>query len=54
MSLWFRAQISKTVVWIPVNSTAAIGITIQGSGKIRFYVASCRALNNLQLAFSYK
>jgi hypothetical protein len=44
MSLWFRAQISKTVVSVPVNSTAAIGITIQGSGKIRLL---CRKLQSI-------
>jgi hypothetical protein len=32
--MWFQPQISRTVVWAPVNLTAAIGITIQDSGKI--------------------
>ena len=34
MSLWFRAQISRTVVWILVNSMVTSGITIQESGRV--------------------
>jgi hypothetical protein len=38
MSLWFRAQVSKTVVSVPVNSMAATGIIIQGSCKTQVTV----------------
>jgi hypothetical protein len=34
MSLWFWAQISRTAVWVPVNSMAGTGITIQGNSNI--------------------
>jgi hypothetical protein len=45
MSVWFRTQISKTVVLIPVDSTAVIGITIQDSSSIHLI---SRKLQNIE------